>query len=423
MTDSMEPKENELLGKGEIFYHWDFSAEDNGEMTDEEKTKIEDQMWKARTGLNDDTLCGAIETILFLNDKPLSIQALKAQIDEEVPLRVIHQSIARLQAGYEEKHHGIRLMEVAEGFQFRTKATYAKFVQDLFKVNAITLTPLALEVLAMIAYKQPMSKTDIDALRGVDSSHLIRGLMDKRLVKIVGRSEDLGKPTLYGTTPEFLEVFNLADLSALPSYAELEELSQANTVGNISDIKTIVQRDEQVKFNFDDIDELDELADKIKNISTHTEFTKLLKDENSKSGKVNEETGEAYEAKSAFELLETFITPVENKLSDEEITGNAHVPGEIADKVAELKNKFLEATQAHDNLEPSVFSDEVELSDMLDQAFSDLTERTEKIEKEMAENGEHMSVSAEESEEEETTEDDAWSELTDEDLKKLRDLE
>lgn len=138
-----------------------------------------------RTGLNHDTLCGTIETIIFMCDRPISIQKIKAQIDVELPLRVVHESIARLQAEYEAKHHGLRLAEVAEGFQFRTKATYAKFVQNLFKFNALVLTPTALEVLAIIAYKQPVSRVEIDKIRGVDSSHIIRALMDKRLVKMV----------------------------------------------------------------------------------------------------------------------------------------------------------------------------------------------------------------------------------------------
>ena len=113
-------------------------------------------------GLNKDTLCGAIETIIFMSDKPVSLIKIKSCIDEDLPFRVIHEAINRLQEDYEKSHHGIRLMEVAQGFQFRSKATYSKFVQDLFKVSAITLSPTALEVLAMIAYKQPISKTEIE---------------------------------------------------------------------------------------------------------------------------------------------------------------------------------------------------------------------------------------------------------------------
>ena len=261
----------------EINFEWDLTTETNSEieMTSENTTEEtfnfevshfdskeqEDMLWQARTGLNADTLCGAIETIIFMSDRPISIQKIKTQIDNELPLRVIHESLSKLQSGYEEKHHGIRLVEVAEGYQFRTKATYSKFVQNLFKINSLVLTPTALEVLAIIAYKQPVSKTDVEKIRGVDSSHIIRALMDKRLVKITGRSEELGRPSLFGTTEEFLEVFNLADISQLPPEYELEEMATKNTLGSISDIKSVVFKPDAKKFNMDEFEELEKEDD------------------------------------------------------------------------------------------------------------------------------------------------------------------
>lgn len=263
--------------------------------------KQEDKLWQARTGLNEDTLCGAIETIIFMSDRPVPLTRIKTLIDEDLPLRVVHESLERLQTEYENKHHGLRLVEVAEGYQYRTKATYSRFVQDLFKVNSLVLSPTALEVLAIIAYRQPVSKTDIDKIRGVDSSHIVRGLMDKRLVKVTGRSEELGRPTLYGTTPEFLEVFNLADLSQLPPEYDLKEMA-TQSIGKISDIKTLVHTDDKGRFIFDEIDELDELSETIKGIAADTDFTLSLKVEEKKR------TGEdGAEVKTAFDLLEEFV--------------------------------------------------------------------------------------------------------------------
>lgn len=268
----------------------------------------EDMLWQARTGLNPDTLCGAIETIIFMSDRPISIQKIKAQIDNELPLRVIHDSLSRLQAGYEEKFHGVRLVEVAEGYQFRTKATYSKFVQNLFKVNSLVLTPTALEVLAIIAYKQPVSKTEVEKIRGVDSSHIIRALMDKRLVKITGRSEELGRPSLFGTTDEFLEVFNLADISALPPEYELEEMATKNTIGTIADIKSVVFRSENLsKFSADESDELEKLSNDINLIAADTNFTALLKSEEKRKT-----DGESAVRKSAFDILEDFVNREES---------------------------------------------------------------------------------------------------------------
>lgn len=263
----------------------------------------EDKLWKARTGLNEDSLSGAIETIVFMSDKPVSLQKIRTTIDEDMPLKVVHTAIERLQTEYENKHHGIRLQEVAEGYQFRTKATYGKFVQDLFKVNGLVLSPTALEVMAILAYRQPVSKTDIDKIRGVDSSHIVRGLMDKRLVKVVGRSEDLGRPVLYGTTSEFLEVFNLNDINGLPPESELEDQA-GQSVGKIADIKMLVHSGDKARFAFDEVGELDELAESIRAISSDTSFTQSLKDEEKRKINTSEESETR---KSAFDLLEDYV--------------------------------------------------------------------------------------------------------------------
>jgi len=302
----------------DINYEWDLSKEEvavtetlevetkaedfSFEVSHFDEKEQEDMLWQARTGLNPDTLCGAIETIIFMSDKPISIQKIKAQIDPELPLRVTHESLSKLQAGYEEKHHGIRLVEVAEGYQFRTKATYSKFVQNLFKINSLVLTPTALEVLAIIAYKQPVSKNEVEKIRGVDSSHIIRALMDKRLVKIAGRSEEVGRPSLFATTEEFLEVFNLPDLSALPPEYELEEMATKNTIGTIADIKSVVFRGEAKKFNLDEFEELEKLSEDIQHIASETNFTMLLKTEEKRKSE-----GEAVVRKSAFDILEEFV--------------------------------------------------------------------------------------------------------------------
>jgi segregation and condensation protein B len=157
-------------------------------------------------------------------------------------------------------------------------------------------------VLAIIAYKQPVSKVEVDKIRGVDSGHIVRALMDKRLVKVAGRSEELGRPVIYSTTPEFLEVFNLADISQLPPEHELDEMSKATNVGKIADIKSLVRDGDKALFKFDEIEELDQLSDAIKNISSDTAFTSSLKIEEKK--RINEDGAEI---KSAFDLLEEFV--------------------------------------------------------------------------------------------------------------------
>lgn len=286
-----------------IDYSWDFTKEEfNLDLDFFNEKEQEDKLWQAKTGLNLETLCGAIETIIFMSDKPINLLKIKNQIDSDIPLRVVHESIARLQDEYELKHHGIRLMEVAQGYQFRTKATYANLVQKMFKVQSLQLSPTAVEVLAIIAYKQPISKTDVESIRGVDSSHVIRALMDRRLVKICGRSNEMGRPSLYGTTSDFLEVFNLNELTDLPSEIELDEIANANDIGQIADIRNIVMNTDKEKFVFDEIDELDELSTSIREISAETFFTKSLKDLEKKRV-----TEEGVERKSAFDILEEHV--------------------------------------------------------------------------------------------------------------------
>ncbi len=293
----------------------------------------EDKLWQARTGLNPDTLCGAVETLIFMSDRPISIQKIKAQIDEELPLRVVHEALTRLQKGYEEKHHGLRLAEVAEGYQFRTKATYAKFVQTLFKVQGLVLTPTALEVLAIIAYKQPVSKTEVERIRGVDSSHIIRALMDKRLVHITGRSEEIGRPSLFSTTAEFLEVFNLSDIGQLPPEHELAELASQNTVGNIADIKSVVFGGDRKKFDFDEIEELDRLSASIKDIAAETDFTMLLKQEEKRR---IEGADEGAPKRSAFDILEEFVRKDESVRQNRQASLSEPLMATLEPRLADL---------------------------------------------------------------------------------------
>lgn len=314
--------------------------------------KQEEVLWQARTGLNYDSLCGAIETIIFMSDKPVPLMKIRKLIDEELPLRVIHESLSRLQGEYEDSHHGIRLQEVAEGYQFRTKATYAKFVQDLFRIHSLVLSPTALEVMALIAYKQPISRIEVEKMRGVDSSHLIRALMDKRLVKVTGRSNEMGRPTLYGTTTEFLEVFNLSNLEELPSENELELLATSDNK-SISDIKSIITSAEKGKFYFDEISELDKLQEDIKSISTNTNFTQSLKVEDKKR---KDEAGTA--VKSAFDLLEEYIDKdIVSKNNQEALESQPFVIGDEPKSIRDL-------TQGPFNLPSDVEDEAFEMIDL-----------------------------------------------------------
>lgn len=340
-----------------IDYSWDFTKEEfNLDLDFFNEKDQEDKLWQARTGFDSETLCGAIETIIFMSDRPINLQKIKTQIDPDLPLRVVHDSIARLQSEYEARHHGIRLMEVASGYQFRTKATYAKVLQSMFKVSSLQLSPTALEVLAIIAYKQPISKTAVESIRGVDSSHIVRALMDKRLVKITGRSEEMGRPSLFGTTSEFLEIFNLNELTDLPSEIELDEIASNNEVGEISEIKSIVQSGDKKMFDFDELAELDLLSESIKDIASDTFFTRTLKDLDKKRV-----TEEGVEKKSAFDILEEHVNMaqvVEQNRSSMESSTLTTMMEPRSVSLSQLK-EFLNAPK----LDEDEFDIEVELED------------------------------------------------------------
>jgi segregation and condensation protein B len=118
------------------------------------------------------------------------------------------------------------LYEVAGGWQFRTAPESSEFVRRYLKVKPQRLTRAALETLAICAYRQPVTRPEIEDIRGVDSGAVLKALLDRRLIKIVGKKEEVGRPILYGTTKEFLEFFALRDLNALPTLREFHELTE-----------------------------------------------------------------------------------------------------------------------------------------------------------------------------------------------------
>ena len=131
---------------------------------------------------------------------------------------------------YNERQSGIYLQEVAGGFQFRTRPELSPWIKKLKSTKPHSLSPQAMETLAIVAYKQPIVKSEIESIRGVDVGGPLKSLLDKKLIRIVGRKDVPGKPIIYGTTRKFLEVFNLKDLLDLPNLRELKELNQQQEI-------------------------------------------------------------------------------------------------------------------------------------------------------------------------------------------------
>jgi len=162
-----------------------------------------------------------LEAVLFSSDEPLRIERLQTIFDVEIDL--LRCGLHELVLEYAQQNRGIVLQEIAGGFQFRTRAEYAPWVAKLNRTRQNRLSKAATETLAVIAYRQPVTRAEIEYLRGVDSGGIIRSLMEKQLVKIVGKKDVPGRPLLYGTSRHFLEYFGLKDLTGLPQLKEFSD--------------------------------------------------------------------------------------------------------------------------------------------------------------------------------------------------------
>jgi segregation and condensation protein B len=168
-----------------------------------------------------------VEALLFASGKPLTAKEIHDCIPEAA-LGDIRAALSEIETDYETMGRSFALREVAGGYQFRTANDYAPYVLKLFKSSPSRLSRAALETLAIIAYKQPILRQEIERLRGVEAGGILRTLMEKELVKVVGRKNLPGKPLIYGTTRRFLEVFDLRDLDSLPKLREIKALGPSD---------------------------------------------------------------------------------------------------------------------------------------------------------------------------------------------------
>jgi segregation and condensation protein B len=173
----------------------------------------------------DDTegfLRGLIEALLFTSQKPLDLKDLarSAGIDKPRAKELIEQ----LMASYEGR--GLCVEQVAGGFVMRSAPRYAPYIQKILALRPVRLSRAQLETLAIVAYRQPVTKPEVDDIRGVDSGQVIKGLLERSLLKMLGKKDEPGRPTLYGTTNDFLELLNLQSLKDLPTLREYTELSE-----------------------------------------------------------------------------------------------------------------------------------------------------------------------------------------------------
>ncbi len=166
-------------------------------------------------------LMGALEALILVSDKPIAAVRLARLTRQDLGL--VKKALADLALSYEGR--GIVLDEIAGGFQFRTSPRFAPFVRNLIQQKPTKLSRAQLEVLAIIAYRQPVTRPEIEDVRGVDSGSALKVLLERNVIRILGKRDDAGRPMLYGTTNDFLELFGLKNLRDLPTLREFAELT------------------------------------------------------------------------------------------------------------------------------------------------------------------------------------------------------
>jgi len=252
-----------------------------------------------------------IESILFISGNSVPFEKIKKITNLEI--EKIKNISKQLNKSYIENHNCFRIIEVANGLQLSTASEYSLWIRKFFGTRKIKhFSPSVLEVLSILAYKQPITKSKIEKVRGVSSDSQISNLIEKKMVEILGRAEELGRPLMYGTTKEFLEYFGLNQLSDLPDSKELDALLKEQKPQEANKVKKILK-----EIDGNDEDELSEelkqkkqkeLQQKLEEKKSEIENDKLLDDEFNKILEKDKEI-----RKTTNETLEKLNNPEEFK--------------------------------------------------------------------------------------------------------------
>jgi segregation and condensation protein B len=183
-----------------------------------------------------------LESLLFAADRPLSMARFREVLGEEGPSEEeITQGLEKIKERTADPNCGFELRQATGGYHFSTKPQNAEWVQKFLQTKPFRLGRSSLEVLSIIAYRQPLTRSEIDHVRGIDSSHLLRTLMERGLVRMTGKAEVPGRPVQYGTTPKFLETVGLNSLAELPPLTELDQL-QGDTKDPLQSLEEGLER-------------------------------------------------------------------------------------------------------------------------------------------------------------------------------------
>lgn len=190
--------------------------------------------------MDEERLKAIIESLLFAAGEPVSLNRLAAVLDS-VPKDEIRNAVGALGAEYSQGGRGLTIEEVAGGYQLRTRKEFAPHIRKLLAGKPPRLSRSLLETVAIIAYRQPVTRPEIEEVRGVDCGGVLETLLERRLIRIAGRKEAPGRPMIYATTAEFLEVFGLKDLDSLPDLKEFQEIERARIEAESEGVETVTE--------------------------------------------------------------------------------------------------------------------------------------------------------------------------------------
>lgn len=324
--------------------------------------------------IEEERLDSILESILFASDRPVSLNSIKLVFKgTNIRTDKIKRALDRLAIELAGARRGVSLEEVPGGYQIRTKVDNMKFISRTLKARSFRLSGPALEVMAIIAYKQPLIKHEIDEIRGVESGHLLRALMEKGLVTFGEKSELPGKPMTYETTKKFLEIFSLRNLKELPTLSQIDELLpegiteeevEKPTLATITDsmaeqhIGTYSQGEE----------ELNKITDELSVISTSSEFFEQEKQRQ----KDKRDADRAQGIREAIMMGEEVSTRDKNwlaKFDEAQMLGQKIADFEQDQDAAAASTDAAPATEVTQDGEELIVEEEVENDD--DRLFSE----------------------------------------------------
>ncbi len=254
-------------------------------------------------------LFSILESLFFASDKAVSFATLKVVFQNtNIDNKMLKRAIEELQSIYADPTRGVTLEEVTGGWQLRTKLDNMDFLKKISKARPFRLSGPALEVLSIIAYKQPIIKNEVDQIRGVESGHLVRALMEKGLVSFEGKTDLPGKPMAYSTNRKFLEIFGLRNLHELPSLSEIDQLlpegiGEEEEKETLSDVTSNMSTSFTATSYSEGEEELGLITERLNSIDTSSEFFEQEK-VRQKEKREREKAEDIREAMAVGELVE-----------------------------------------------------------------------------------------------------------------------